>query len=254
MKWFSLILFVSLISCNDGLDEKAVALRLDRNNELLQKQVNLLKRSIILRGAKNTNNPARSLYEESENWLNELENKLEKYQTASQSEELFLRFVHRFNDSMRLYSGLLIDWKPDKLESDENELLRSWKQNNYLLLEIEVIEKCLELYEVKSNSASESLMPIVYSSQFYQVQKGKNAIFDVAFKSKKPELVEIKINRALLNGKRINLKNIEIDRYTQRFILFSLDKGDYTIEGDLILVNERGEKDAYPFRQDFRVD
>ena len=116
-----------------------------------------------------------------------------------------------------------------------------------------MIEKCMELYEAKSQAATESLVPVVYSSQFYQVQKGNNAIFDVAFKSKRPELVEIKISKARLDGKPINLKNIEVDRYTQRFILFSLDKGNYVIEGDLILVNTRGIKESYPFSQSFYV-
>lgn len=254
MKWIVALLLFMLFSCEEVVDEKVVAERLDRNNELLEKQVNLLRKTFVLTSADENGNPARALYENSEIWMHHLQEELEKYQNAEQSADLFRVVINRFNDSMKVHSGLLIDWSPEPLKSDQNELLRSWKQNNYLLLELAIIEKCMELYEVKSKSASRSLKPVIYSAQFYQVKKGKNAIFDVAFKSKKPELVEIKIRKATLDGKRIDLKNIEVDRYTQRFILLSLQKGDYRIEGDLILVNERGEKESYPFTEKFHVD
>ncbi|MHB1277392.1 MAG: hypothetical protein ACYC1Q_03270 [Bacteroidia bacterium] len=254
MKWILPVLIIMLLSCKETVDEKVVAERLDRNNELLQKQVNLLRKTFVLTSADENGNPARALYENSEIWMQHLEEELEKYQNADQSADLFRVVINRFNDSMKVHSGLLIDWSPEPLQSDQDVLLRSWKENNYLLLELAIIEKCLELHEVKSKSASESLKPVIYSAQFYQVKKGKNAIFDVAFKSKKPELVEIKIRKATLDGKRIDLKNIEVDRYTQRFILLSLNKGNYLIEGDLILVNERGEKESYPFTEKFHID
>lgn len=254
MKWASLLFCILFLSCENKVDERLVAQRLDRNNEILEKQVNLLRRTFVLTSADENGNPARSLYEQSELWMKDLDKELANYHNANQSTDLFLRLLNRFNDTMKMHSGLLIDWSPEPLQSDQNELLRSWKRNNFLLLELAIIEKCLELYEVKSKSAAGSLQPVIYSAQFYQVKKGKNAIFDVAFKSKKPELVEIKIHKATLNGKLINLKNIEIDRYTQRFILLSLDKGNYVIDGDLILVNERGEKESYPFSEKFMVD
>lgn len=254
MKWILAVLVFVHFSCQESVDEKVVAERLDRNNELLQKQVNLLRKTFVLSSADEKDNPARVVYEMSESWMQDLQKELESYQNAEQSADLFRIVINRFNDSMKVHSGLLIDWSPEPLKSDQNELLRSWKQNNFLLLELSIIEKCLELYEVKSKSASGSLKPVIYSSQFYQVKKGKNAIFDVAFKSKKPELVEIKIRKATLDGKHINLKDIEVDRYTQRFILLSLNKGNYLIEGDLILVNDRGEKESYPFTEKFHVD
>ncbi len=254
MKWILPVLLMMFLSCKSKVDEKLVAQRLDRNNELLEKQVNLLRKNFVLTSADGNGNPARALYESSELWMKNLKMELENFQNANQSTELFLIVINRFNDSMKVHSALLIDWSLEPLSSDQNELLRSWKHNNYLLLELAIIEKCLELYEVKSKSASGSLQPVIYSSQFYQVKQGKNAIFDVAFKSKKPELVEIKIRKATLNGKYINLKDIEVDRYTQRFILLSLQKGNYQIEGNLILVNERGEKESYPFTEKFHVD
>lgn len=253
MKAVLLILSFFLLACESLVDEQLVAKRLNQNNELLEKQVNLLQRTFVLSSVDESNNPAKALFDQSEKWMADLENELLDYQTAQQSTELFKRVTNRFNDSMKNHSGLLIDWTPAAAEFAENELLRSWKRNNFLLLHLAMIEKCMELYEAKSRAATESLVPVVYSSQFYQVQQGKNAIFDVAFKSKRPELVEIKIRKALLDGKAINLKNIEVDRYTQRFILFSLDKGNYVIEGDLILVNPRGIKESYPFSQSFFV-
>ncbi|MBI1223119.1 MAG: hypothetical protein GC180_10990 [Bacteroidetes bacterium] len=251
---FGLIAFLVIISCSGRVDEEAIARRLDRNNELLEKQINLLDRNFVLSTARLKNNAARDLFEESENWTQELELELDKYQNTDQIARSFSKTVNRFNDSMKNYSGLLIDWSPDMVYTDDAVLLRSWKRNNLLLLKLAILDKCMELYEVKTRAASESLVPVVYSAQFYQVQKGKNAMFDVAFKSKKPELVEISIQKAMLNNRKINLNNIEIDRYTQRFILFNLEKGNYLIEGELILINERGEKENYPFKQEFYVD
>ena len=248
-----LLLSILLFACDSLVDEQMVAKRLDQNNELLEKQVTLLQRTFVLSSAEESDNPAKDLFNQSELWMSELERELLNYQNSEQSAELFNRATNRFNDSMKNHSGLLIDWSPQEVDFEDNELLRSWKRNNFLLLQLAMIEKCMELYEVKSQAAAESLVPVVYSSQFYQVQKGKNAIFDVAFKSRRPELVEIKIQKALLDGKPINLKNIEVDRYTQRFILLSLDKGNYVIEGDLILVKARGIKEAYPFSQSFYV-
>jgi len=253
MKVILLILSILMVSCESMMDEQLVAKRLDQNNELLEKQVNLLQRTFVLTSAEESNNPAKTLFNQSSEWMEDLEKELHNYQNAEQSTALFKKMTNRFNDSMKKHSGLLIDWTPASAEFADNELLRSWKSNNFLLLQLAMIEKCMELYEAKSQAATESLVPVVYSSQFYQVQKGNNAIFDVAFKSKRPELVEIKISKARLDGKPINLKNIEVDRYTQRFILFSLDKGNYVIEGDLILVNTRGIKESYPFSQSFYV-
>lgn len=254
MKWFGWMFLAVLFSCSNGVDEEAIAERLSRNNDLLEKQVNLLNRNFILSTAEQDANPAKLVYDQSVEWLDDLERQLDAYQNMDQSADVFIQAVARFNDSMKHHSALLLDWSPEMVYSDDPSLLRSWKRNNYLLLRLSILEKCMELYEVKSKAATDNLVPVIYSSQFYQVQKGKNAMFDVAFKSKKPELVEIKIRRALLNNERINLKNIEIDRYTQRFILFNLEKGNYRIEGDLILINERGEKESYPFEQQFYVN
>lgn len=244
-----------LLSCAGGVDEKLVSERLDRNNELLEKQVNLLRKQFILDMAGHEiSNPGRMLFEQSDAWLKEAEAELESYQSPEQSEKIFKAIVNRFNDSMKKHSALLLNWSPEPLKSERNELLRSWKTNNFLLLKLSITEKCMELYEAKSKDASRSLVPVVYSSQFYQVQKGRNAIFDIAFKSKKPELVEIHITKAIHEGKAISLKNIDIDRYTQRFILLDLKKGKYLIEGNLVLINERGEKETFPFSEEFRVD
>lgn len=247
-------LLVMLVSCSDGLDEQVIARRIEQNNVLLEKQVNLLQKEFLLTMHLESKNPGRILYEQSEAWIEETGQKLDNYQNAEQSTTLFRTLVNRFNDSMKRHSALLLDWSPEPMESEQPDLLRSWKKNNLLLLELAMIERCMELYKDKSEDASRSLVPVIYTNQFYQVQKGKNAIFDVAFKSKKPEGVRIEVKKALLNGEPISLKKIEVDRYTQRFILFNLEKGDYLIEGVLEMTNDKGENDIYPFKQEFHVD
>lgn len=247
-------LSVLLLSCADSVDEQVIARRIEQNNVLLEKQVNLLQREFLLNMQLETDNPGRMLYEQSESWLAEASKKLDSYHNPEQSTEVFHTLVNRFNDSMKQYSALLLDWSPEPMESGQADLLRSWQKNNLLLLELDMIERCMELYKNKSEDASRSLVPVIYTNQFYQVQKGKNAIFDVAFKSKKPEGVRIQVKKALLNGKSISLKKIEVDRYTQRFILFNLEKGDYLIEGVLEMTNDKGENEIYPFRQEFHVD
>ena len=254
MRVFLFLILTFAVACHQGVDEELVAKRLDENNELLEKQVNLLRKQLILELAGDNTSPAKTLFEQSEQWLLETEKELEDYQTAEQSAALLRALTNRFNDSMKQYSTLFVEWKPEPIHSERTDLLRSWKRNNFLVLSLIITEKCLSLHEVKSLDASSSLRPVIYSSQFYQVQKGKNAIFDIAFKSRKPELVEIRIDKALLNGNEIALEEIDIDRYTQRFILLSLEKGQYSISGVLIMINEKGEKEYFPFEESFRVD
>ena len=243
-----------LVSCVDQVDEEKMARRLDRNNELLVKQYNLLEKSFRLQHSSEPENPAWQLFDASSLWLDSLEIELQHFSEIQESQGLFHKTALRFNDSMKQHSGLLLDWSPDPIESYQNELIRAWKDNNLILLRIAILEKCMELHEVKSKSATSSLIPVIYSTQPDQVQEGRNAMFNVAFKSKKPEWVQLKIDKAWLDGNPVSPKNIEIDQYTQRVILFSLEKGHYLIEGHLILINEKGEKDAYPFRHEFTVN
>src|SRR5690348_2496311 len=96
-------LLIVMASCSESLDEQLVAKRIEQNNVLLEKQVNLLQREFLLSMHLESENPGRVLYEQSEAWLSEASDKLDSYQNSEQSNTMFRTLVNRFNDSMKQY-------------------------------------------------------------------------------------------------------------------------------------------------------
>jgi hypothetical protein len=255
MRFLPAYFLLLLISCHRGPEEKTVAAQLRQNNLSLERQLHLLeKSSSLLLSDMEADNPVRQVCMFRKMLSEETKENISRSRSFEDASSFISRAVLSFNDSLAHYSPLKIVWEPSFPESGNYDLLESWKRNSLLLMELAMLEKCIELAEIRSRFGGEQIRPVIYCPQYTQIRRGNNAIFEIAFKSKKPELVQIRIRKSTHNGNPMPRKEIELDPYTQRFIIHDLRKGKYVIEGYLDMISNTGEKETYPFSERFAVD
>lgn len=251
---YILFLLLGFIACKDAPDEEQITNQLRFNNQLLEKQANLLEQSVRQQLFERPESNDAELYLFGQRILKELDSSLANSRSIAEVNKHLRWYEKSFNDTLVESGALPLELSRQDFSTNKYDLLQAWKRNNFLIFRVEVLEKSMELHELRTKDAFEQIQPVVFSKDQTKYRSGGNAIFDIAYKSRKAESSEIEIERLTSNGLELPIKLIEVDQFTQRFIVHNLKKGRYEVYGKLILTNNRGEKTAFPFTNEFVVD